>query len=112
MSTTVGTNDVKTHLSEYLNRVAYRGERVVVERHGKPVAALVSVEDLRKLEALDTRSLDNATDEVREAKFLELARQAGLIIHQPTGKPISRGERKLIEFEGEPISEQLIRERR
>lgn len=28
-------------------------ERLLVLRHGKPVAALVSVEDLRRLEALD-----------------------------------------------------------
>ena len=39
----VGTHEAKTHLSEYLNRVAYAGERVLVERHGKPLAALVSV---------------------------------------------------------------------
>ena len=36
----VGTHEAKTHLSEYLNRVRYGGERIVIERHGKPVAAL------------------------------------------------------------------------
>ncbi len=40
-------------LSELLARVAYARERVVVERKGKPMAALVSIEDLRRLEALD-----------------------------------------------------------
>jgi hypothetical protein len=33
-------------LSETINRVAYQGERVMLERHGKAVAAIVSAEDL------------------------------------------------------------------
>ena len=53
---------IRAHLSESLNRVAYGGERVTLERHGKPVAVLVSMEDLRKLEALE-----DAAD-VRDAK--------------------------------------------
>ena len=36
----VGTHEAKTHLSEYLNRVRYGEERMVIERHGKPAAAL------------------------------------------------------------------------
>ena len=47
----VGTHEAKTHLSEYLNRVHYGGERIVIERHGKPVAALMSTEDLERLES-------------------------------------------------------------
>jgi prevent-host-death family protein len=38
----VGTHEAKTHLSEYINRVRYWGERILIERHGKPVAVLVS----------------------------------------------------------------------
>jgi mRNA interferase RelE/StbE len=38
-----------------LNRVRYQGERVVVERRGKGVAALVPVEDLELLQALEDR---------------------------------------------------------
>ena len=37
-------------------RVAYKGERIVLERHGKDVAALVSVEDLELLEELEDRT--------------------------------------------------------
>ena len=48
-------NDLRTDLAETLNRVAYRGERVVVERRGKGVAALVPVEDLELLQALEDR---------------------------------------------------------
>ncbi len=40
-------------ISETVNRVHYRGERVILERRGKPVAAIVSLEDLRRLEELE-----------------------------------------------------------
>jgi prevent-host-death family protein len=112
VSETVGTHEAKTHLSEYLNRVAYRGERIIVERHGKPVAALVSVRDLRRLEDLDRAAPESNDEAAREARFRQLVEEAGLSVHWPTGRPVERRERRLIHVEGEPISEQIIRERR
>jgi prevent-host-death family protein len=41
--------------SDILNKVAYGRDRVVIERRGKVVAALVPVEDLRLLELLEDR---------------------------------------------------------
>lgn len=46
---------VREDFSETLNRVAYKGERIVLERRGKDVAALVPVEDLELLENLEDR---------------------------------------------------------
>ncbi len=51
----IGTREVKDRLSEYLNRVAYGGERIVILSRGRPKAALISVEDLRRLEELEAR---------------------------------------------------------
>ncbi len=45
--------EAKNRFSDLLRRAEYGGERVVVERHGKPVAAIVSTDDLRRLEATD-----------------------------------------------------------
>jgi prevent-host-death family protein len=57
-------SEARESFSATINRVAFGGERVVLTRHGKRVAAVVPVEDLELLEALeDTRDLD----EVREA---------------------------------------------
>ncbi len=42
--------DAKKHLSELMSRVAYNGERFLILRRGKPMAALVSAEDLARLE--------------------------------------------------------------
>lgn len=39
--------------SDLINEVFAFGERIVLVRHGKPVAALVSVADLERLEASD-----------------------------------------------------------
>lgn len=42
--------EAKKHLSELMSRVAYNQERFLILRHGKPMAALVSAEDLARLE--------------------------------------------------------------
>jgi len=42
--------------ADTLNRVAFGGERVVLERRGKPLAALVPIRDLELLEALEEKS--------------------------------------------------------
>jgi prevent-host-death family protein len=52
---TVGAFEAKTHLSTLLDRVA-GGEEVVITKHGKPVARLVSVGNIdreRVAEAFD-----------------------------------------------------------
>jgi prevent-host-death family protein len=60
MAVSSDTSRVKARLSEFIGRVAYGHERLLVLRRGKPVAALVSVEDLRRLEALDSTTVERA----------------------------------------------------
>jgi prevent-host-death family protein len=45
--------NIRSRLADTINRVAYQGERVVLERRGKGVAALVSMDDLALLEKLE-----------------------------------------------------------
>lgn len=56
----IGVTDARAALADLVNRVAYRGERVVLTRHGKAVAAIVSAEDLELLDRLRGRRLDLA----------------------------------------------------
>ena len=57
-------SEARESFSTTVNRVAFGGERVVLTRHGRRVAAVVPIEDLELLEALeDARDLD----EVRAA---------------------------------------------
>ncbi|HVC33639.1 MAG TPA: type II toxin-antitoxin system Phd/YefM family antitoxin [Chloroflexota bacterium] len=46
----VSIGQVKRDISELVNRVAYGDERVVLTSRGKPKAALVSIEDYRRLQ--------------------------------------------------------------
>lgn len=51
--TTVTAKQLKETSADVLSRVQYGGERVAVTRHGKEVAAVVSIEDARLLERLE-----------------------------------------------------------
>jgi len=50
--TTLTFVEVRNGLAEALNRVCYGGERILIARRGKPVAALVSVTDLEMLQCI------------------------------------------------------------
>ncbi len=40
----------RADLAELVSRVGYSGERILLTRHGKPLAALVPIDDLEALE--------------------------------------------------------------
>lgn len=50
MTEKIRVTEAKAQLSALMARVAYGGERFVIERRGRPLAALVGVEDLERLE--------------------------------------------------------------
>lgn len=82
-----GTHEAKTRLSEYLNRVHYRGERIVIERHGRPVAALVSMGDIARLESSSERV---------EERYRKALAEAGIRVSYPEpGKRIPRERQAL-----------------
>ncbi len=72
-STTV--SEARNNFPELLNRVGYGQERILIERHGKPVAAIISVQDLNRLQALedaiDSALLRHAVEENEEFVTLE-----------------------------------------
>lgn len=49
----VSIGQVKRDISELVNRVAFRGERIVLTSRGNPKAAIVSIEDYLRLQQLD-----------------------------------------------------------
>jgi prevent-host-death family protein len=54
-------SDVRGDFSSTVNRAAFGGERVVLTRHGKRIAAVVPIADLELLESLeDAVDLDEA----------------------------------------------------
>jgi len=60
--TRLAASRAREDFSDTLNRVAYGGERIVLRRRGRDLAAIVPMEDLALIE-----KIEDATD-VREAK--------------------------------------------
>ena len=48
--TRLAASKVRDTFSDTLNRVAYRGERIVLRRHGRDLAAIIPIEDLKLIE--------------------------------------------------------------
>ena len=77
----VTSSSARSEFSEIINRAAYAGERVILHRHKKPVAAVVPIEDLETLERIEDR-MDLA--EVRKrlkdatAPWSKIRREIGL----------------------------------
>lgn len=61
----------RRQFSDTVNRVSYGGERIVLDRNGKEVAALVSVDDLELLELLEDRmDVEEARRVLKEEEFI------------------------------------------
>lgn len=62
---TLSAMELRKSIGDILNRVQYTHERIVVERKGAPAAALVSMDDLARLEQWEAE---------REAELFQLAK--------------------------------------
>lgn len=64
----LSSSKARERFADILNEVSVRGDRVVLERHGKTVAAVISVADLQLLEALEDRyDVDSAREALAES---------------------------------------------
>ncbi|MER5493067.1 type II toxin-antitoxin system Phd/YefM family antitoxin [Streptomyces sp. NPDC002490] len=55
MAHEIPVTQARAELADLINRVVYGGETVVLTRHGKPLVALVSADDLRTLDEFRER---------------------------------------------------------
>jgi prevent-host-death family protein len=53
---TLSTGAARDRFAEVLNRAAFGKERVVLTRRGKPLVAVVPIEDVELLEAIEDRT--------------------------------------------------------
>jgi prevent-host-death family protein len=49
-------SQARERFSEILNEVSYGHERLILQRHGKDVAAVISAKDLKRFEELEDRA--------------------------------------------------------
>lgn len=52
---TVPFSEARTHLTDIVNEVAYGGKRIVLTRKGRKLVAIVPLEDLDAIEALENK---------------------------------------------------------
>lgn len=81
--------DVKNRLSEVVDRLEREHGRVVITKHGRPAAVILSVEDLESLEeTLDVMNSAALLADIREALAeLDAARAAVLTKDQALRLP-------------------------
>lgn len=51
--TIISATDARANFQDVVRRAEYGGERVLIQRHGKTVAAVISIDDLKRLEAME-----------------------------------------------------------
>jgi prevent-host-death family protein len=63
----IASSTARSEFADIVNRAAYAGERIIVHRRKKPVAAVVPLSDLELLEQLEDRiDLEVARERLRE----------------------------------------------
>lgn len=69
MSDTLPLAEIKAHLSEIVDRVEREHERIVLTRHGRPAAVIMSPDDLAAMEdTLELLSDPAALAEIRRGR--------------------------------------------
>jgi prevent-host-death family protein len=87
---------VRAELSDLLGRVVHGGERIVVSKSGKKVAALISLEDLEMLE-----SIEDYLDVIEAKEILATNNPEENVSLEEMGKRIL----ERLEFENDPTEE-------
>lgn len=83
MSTTrIPASQARSEFAETLTRVQHKRERLILRRHNKDVVAIVSIEDLKLLEAiedkLDVKAIRAARAEEGSIPWEQLKAELGL----------------------------------
>jgi len=69
MAPTLSATAARGKFAEIVNRVEYGGERVIVRRHNRDVAAVIPIEDLRLLQEVEDRmDIKDALKALREPR--------------------------------------------
>ncbi len=100
MAEKIRVTEAKSQLSALMARVGYGGERFVIERRGRPLAALVGVEDLERLEQergaatsrpLGAIALVGAWGEAEEKDLEVVLDETYAERERDTGRPVDLG---------------------
>jgi prevent-host-death family protein len=95
MPETISTADVRQRIGDLLNRVALRHDEFVIERKGKPLAALVPVERLEQMRQFARRHALDFLEQQESAPLSDdeaarLAQDATRVARQAAPKPLRK----------------------
>ena len=66
---TISTREARENFSDVINRAAYGKERVILTRRGKPLVAVVPIDDVEVLETLEDKiDLQDTLAALKEAE--------------------------------------------
>ncbi len=82
--TKISVTDARQHWSQVLTNVAFKGERVKLQRNGTDIAAVVSAEDADLLELIEEHlDLDEVkrrlTDGKKPLSYMDVRAKLGLV---------------------------------
>ena len=112
MTSSVSAQEAVANIGHYLQRAAAGKERFLVIAENRPLAAVVSVEDYERLEALDRVNDVHPTMAEQEAAFRQALEAAGMVVRWPSEAEGPLSERVPLPIKGPPLSQQIIEERR
>ena len=97
MTEKVSTIDVRQRIGDLLNRVALRHDEFVIERKGKPLAALVPIERLEQMRRFARRHALELLEKqkqstVSEEQALEISLEAQRSARKQARKPRRRAK--------------------
>ncbi len=98
MTTRISSADLHVQIGQVLTRIRRKGERFVIERRGVPVAAVVSIEDLRRIEFSYGRRLAR-TERLNALALADAVRQS--ILAERNGVPLPNSTTLLSELREE-----------
>lgn len=107
----IGAEQFRRQLADLLNQVSYRGDQVIVERHGSPQAVLIPYPLYERVADLLEKTLAPAQS---EDEFERTLVEAGLLHARQTAPPDppTRPHHTLVAIPGKPLSQIIIEERR
>ena len=100
---TMNVVEARRSFSEVMARVAYAGQRVVIERKGRPMMALISIADLHRLEAWEQAATDVSAR--RQAALAAAAAARAAIRAERDGVPLPDSSEPLAHLREERVHE-------
>jgi len=83
----ISARQVRDHLAEVLNQVAYGGLKYLLTRHGNGIAVLISLHEWKEIEKVLEKLEDE--EDIRDADAaMERIKEEGTISHQEMKKKL------------------------